>query len=177
MWYNILTAIGGIIVKFKKLEFRDEPKNYYGRVPRTTAIVDTLGYDEDDRHVGRILLRFDIFEGNDNKLRALANHLDIGPVEVSSFEEGKALCNAWNVMYWKELMEHIQKHVMEDIPTEDNLEPTSITVSMKPSSTGKFEYSVDNSDGQHLVEGYSSTAKLAWDEAYEDYLMSTGDVK
>ena len=129
------------------------------------------------RHVGRILLRFDIFEGNDNKLRALANHLDIGPVEVSSFEEGKALCNAWNVMYWKELMEHIQKHVMEDIPTEDNLEPTSITVSMKPSSTGKFEYSVDNSDGQHLVEGYSSTAKLAWDEAYEDYLMSTGDVK
>lgn len=48
---------------------------------------------------------------------------------------------------------------------------------MKPSSTGKFEYSIDNSDGQHLVEGYSSTAKLALDEAYKDYLISVDDVK
>lgn len=107
----------------------------------------------------------------------MSTSLDTGPVEVSSFEEGKALCNAWNTMYWKELIEHIQKYVMEDIPSEDNLEPASITVSMKPSSTGKFEYSIDNSDGQHLVEGYSSTAKLVLDEAYKDYLISVDDVK
>lgn len=163
-------------MKIKKLQWRDEPKNYYGRVPRTTAIVDTWGYGEDS-HIGRIFLRYDIFEGNDNKLRAMSTSLDTGPVEVSSFEEGKALCNAWNTMYWKELMEHIQKYVMEDTPSEDNLEPASITVSMKPSSTGKFEYSIDNSDGQHLVEGYSSTAKLALDEAYKDYLISVDDVK
>lgn len=98
-------------MKIKPLEFIDEPKNYYGLVPRTTAIVDTWG-ETGDRSQPRIYNRFDVFRDNYGVPYAMSS-IDSGRVEVQTFDEGKALCEKWHQEYWTQLLNDIKENILE----------------------------------------------------------------
>lgn len=155
-------------MKIKDLEFYDEPKNYYGRVPRSTAIIDTWGLEGIDRYNGRKFIRYDVYEGNDNNLHAFCAALDL-KADVGSIEEGKKLCNEWNRKYWTEHIEHIKKYILDPVPADDNLETDHIVISTTPTTHQTFTYALKNKDDQLLIEGYGKSVETAWNTAYKDF--------
>lgn len=100
-------------MKIKPLEFVDAEKDYWGRVPRTTAESDTWGPDTDMSHP-RIYNRFDVFRNNNDEIRVASTSLGLGPVTVETFEEGKALCNQWHRNYWEQLLTDIKSNILEN---------------------------------------------------------------
>lgn len=114
--------------KLKPLKWHID-KGLDGRVCRMTAIADT--WDElhcsdeeweqhvDNQHTNtRIYNRYDVFINMDENRNEVIKAVFIGnnqpPTVVSTFDEGKTLCEQWHKEFWTALMTDIMKNIMDN---------------------------------------------------------------
>lgn len=86
---------------------------------RYTVIIDSwdgIGREVEDKPK-RIYHRFDVFNNLTSKgimqWKAMSASLDIGPINVDSAKDGKALCEKWHHDYWTKVIDSVKSIILE----------------------------------------------------------------